>query len=240
MLDGSYFPYCADQTRLQITCIISIFVRVLSSCIIILLAFMSYLTATFVIESMASANAMIHWRRLQRLKRSGGSVSEELVTRTLQVQAQSTARRRSMDENEPLINEETVERVQQSVSSYYEITEITEMGKMASIFFSRSGRNLFYICLVIYLYGDLAIYAAAVAKSLRDVACTFKPPNATSSSSLNISEAEICWQGSSQTRLDAYRIFLAVFVCTIGQFVFCNVTKTKYLQMITTVMRLVG
>ena len=198
---------------------------------------MSYLTATFVIESMASANAMIHWRRLQRLKRSGGSVSEELVARTLQVQAQSTDRRRSMDENEPLINEETVERVQQSVSSYYEITEITEMGKMASIFFSRNGRNLFYICLVIYLYGDLAIYAAAVAKSLRDVACTFKPPNTTSS--LNISEGEICWSGSSQTRLDAYRIFLAVFVCTIGQFVFCNVTKTKYLQMMTTVMRLV-
>ena len=91
---------------------------------------MSYLTATFVIESMASANAMIHWRRLQRLKRSGGSVSEELVTRTLQVQAQTAARRRSLDENEPLINEETVERVQQSVSSYYEIT-----GKTTDTFF---------------------------------------------------------------------------------------------------------
>ena len=39
-----------------------------------------------------------------------------------------------------------------------------------------------------------------------------------------------CWSGSTKTRLDAYRIFLAVFVCTIGQFVFCNVTKTKYLQ----------
>ena len=59
----------------------------LSSIIIIILAFMSYLTATFVIESMASTNAMIHWKRLQRIKRSGGSVSEELVTRTvLQVQ----------------------------------------------------------------------------------------------------------------------------------------------------------
>ena len=43
----------------------------LSMIIIILLAFMSYLTATFVIESMASANAMVHWKRLQRLKRSG-------------------------------------------------------------------------------------------------------------------------------------------------------------------------
>ena len=47
----------------------------------------------------------------------------------------------------------------------------------------------------------------------------------------------MCWEGSDQTRLDAYRIFLAVFVCTIGQFVFCNVTKTKYLQMATTLMR---
>ena len=46
---------------------------------------MSFLTATFVVEAMAAANAMLHWRRLQRLKRSGGSVSEELVTRSLQV-----------------------------------------------------------------------------------------------------------------------------------------------------------
>ena len=30
----------------------------------------------------------------------------------------------------------------------YEIREITEMGRMASLFFSRGGRNLFYICLV--------------------------------------------------------------------------------------------
>ena len=40
----------------------------LSSVIIIMLAFMSYLTATFVIESMAAANAMVYWNRLQSLK----------------------------------------------------------------------------------------------------------------------------------------------------------------------------
>lgn len=231
----------------------------LSSVIIIMLAFMSYLTATFVIESMAAANAMVHWKRLQRLKRSGGSVSEELVTKTLQVQAMGGARdtpgspvlrpgtssggrgagsgnrRSSEDENQPLIDQDAIERIPSSVSSYYEITEITEMGKMASLFFSRGGRNMFYICLVIYLYGDLAIYGAAVAKSVRDVACNFKPPNMTST--LNISDSEPCWSGSTKTRLDAYRIFLAVFVCTIGQFVFCNVTKTKYLQIATTLMR---
>lgn len=37
--------------------------------LIIVLAFISYMTVTFVIESMACANAVIHWRRLQFLKR---------------------------------------------------------------------------------------------------------------------------------------------------------------------------
>jgi len=31
------------------------------------------------------------------------------------------------------------------------------------------GVVIFYICIVVYLYGDLAIYSAAVPKSLRDV-----------------------------------------------------------------------
>lgn len=31
------------------------------------------------------------------------------------------------------------------------------------------GVVIFYVCIIVYLYGDLAIYAAAVPKSLRDV-----------------------------------------------------------------------
>ena len=138
-----------------------------------------------------------------------------------------------LNESQPLIDPEVDQRT--NVSSYYEITEIVEMGKMSSIFFNRSGRNLFYICLVIYLYGDLAIYGAAVSKSVRDVACTFRPANSTSP--LNMSDNVQCWEWSDKSRLDMYRIILAIFTCTIGQFVFCNVTKTKYLQVMTTVMR---
>lgn len=37
--------------------------------LITVLAFISYMTVTFVIETMACANAVIHWRRLQFLKR---------------------------------------------------------------------------------------------------------------------------------------------------------------------------
>ena len=41
-------------------------------------------------------------------------------------------------------------------------------GKLAGLFFNQSGTVLFFICIAIYLYGDLAIYGAAVGKSLRD------------------------------------------------------------------------
>jgi len=89
-------------------------------------------------------------------------------------------------------------------NTYYEINEIIEMGKMASLFFNRWGRTLFYLCITIYLYGDLAIYAAAIAKSLRDVACTYTPAN-TSRSSGNISDNVLCWQDAELNRMDAYR-----------------------------------
>ena len=39
------------------------------------------------------------------------------------------------------------------------------------------------------------------------------------------------------SRLDAYRVFLAGFTLVVGPFVFFNVTKTKYLQILTTIMR---
>ena len=35
----------------------------LGSAILVMLAFMSYLTATFVIEAMAAANAVVKWKR---------------------------------------------------------------------------------------------------------------------------------------------------------------------------------
>lgn len=52
---------------------------------------------------------------------------------------------------------------------YYEIETKIELVDMARIFFNDTGRVLFFLCFAIYLYGDLSIYAAAVAKTLRDV-----------------------------------------------------------------------
>lgn len=52
---------------------------------------------------------------------------------------------------------------------YYVLDTKIELGEMAGLFFNDIGRILFYICIAIYLYGDLSIYSAAVAKTLRDV-----------------------------------------------------------------------
>ncbi|XP_018337345.1 PREDICTED: transmembrane protein 104 homolog isoform X1 [Trachymyrmex septentrionalis] len=118
---------------------------------------------------------------------------------------------------------------------YYVIRDKIEMGQMASIFFNRFGTTLFYLCFAIYLYGDLSIYGAAIAKSLADVACTYLPKNLTCNDT--IPDTELCWEGPTFTRLDVYRIFLTVFVLLLGPFVFFNVQKTKYLQLLTSVMR---
>lgn len=136
------------------------------------------------------------------------------------------------------------------------------MGQMASIFFNKFGTTLFYLCFAIYLYGDLSIYGAAVAKTLANVACTYQPLNFTCNDT--IPDTEICWDGFAPNRQDAYRIFLVrtdmrilahvlaitiplndndecyfqtVFVFLLGPFVFFNIQKTKYLQLLTSAMR---
>lgn len=54
-------------------------------------------------------------------------------------------------------------------SRYYVLDHKIELGEMAGLFFNDIGRILFYLCIAIYLYGDLSIYSAAVSKTLRDV-----------------------------------------------------------------------
>jgi hypothetical protein len=43
-----------------------------------------------------------------------------------------------------------------------------EMSEMSALFFNTIGQVFFYLAMILYLYGDLAIYDAAVPKSLRD------------------------------------------------------------------------
>lgn len=256
----------------------------LSTVVLIMLSFMSFLTTTFMIESMAAANAIVHWKRLQSLKRSESVCQDDVAeAEAEEVASQTTSPIRtginsltaqhspphirsteaSDDEHEPLLSHEVPPPIESvlngelrvvqrrhsslvgsrdnldripSVSNYYNITEIIEMGKMASLFFNKFGRTLFYLCIAIYLYGDLAIYSAAVAKSLRDVACTYKPDNSTGPLS-NLNDTSPCWPDANFNRINAYRVALSVFILIVGPFGFFNVSKTKYLQILTTIMR---
>lgn len=67
------------------------------------------------------------------------------------------------DLEEPLVCGDTIP------SRYYSLDRHVELGEMANLFFSKIGRTAFYCALCTYLYGDLSIYSAAVAKSVMDV-----------------------------------------------------------------------
>lgn len=185
----------------------------LSLIMVVALAVISYLTVTFVTEAMAISNA--------KLK----------IDRRIAVNDPLT----EPSETKPLLQTSSQEIFDRSVSDF-EITERVELGQMATLFFNRVGIFLFYLCMVLYLYGDLAIYAAAVPKSLRNVICTYEMP-VNISCNKTLSESDPCWQSSPITRLQAYRIMVGAFIVCLGPFTFFNVQKTKYLQMFTTVTR---
>jgi len=210
----------------------------------ILLSFISFMTVTFMIEAMSVANAILAQKR--REKESEDSASEH-GSRILYDSG-------GVRERDPLIpnafgtgSDEI--RQNSNFTSIFELKQRVEMGRMASMFFSRVGLYLFYLCICIYLYGDLAIYITAVAKTVRDVSCTYVPTpnngtNSTFSAGIDINinntinGLTLCWsEFDGITRNGAYRLFSILFILALGPFCFFNVTKTKYLQLFTSVMR---
>ncbi|KAI6075669.1 Transmembrane protein 104 isoform X1 [Aix galericulata] len=69
------------------------------------------------------------------------------------------------------------------------------------------GVNLFYFCIIIYLYGDLAIYAAAVPVSLMQVTCSAIGNHSCSvGDGTKYNDTDKCW--GPIRRIDAYRLYL--------------------------------
>ncbi|XP_048847760.1 transmembrane protein 104 isoform X2 [Brienomyrus brachyistius] len=195
---------------------------VVSLTLICFLAFMSYMTTTFVIEAMASANAHLRWKRREQEEITDSDSTSDCSDDDVMVRGRSEPQ-----ETRPILS------VQRSTSvDQFDILERVEMGQMASMFFNKVGVNMFYICIIVYLYGDLAIYAAAVPISLMEVACG----NLSCSTGIvQHNDTEACW--GPVRREDAYRVFLAVFTLLLGPFAFFNAQKTKYLQLLTSLMR---
>ncbi|XP_030649637.1 transmembrane protein 104 [Chanos chanos] len=195
---------------------------VVSLALICFLAFMSFMTTTFVIEAMAAANAQLRWKRREQEEINSSDSSSDYSDDEVTVRGRSEP-----VETRPILS------VQRAASvDHFDIVERVEMGQMASMFFNKVGVNMFYICIIVYLYGDLAIYAAAVPISLMEVACG---NHSCSAGSVKYNDTDSCW--GPVRRKDAYRVFLSVFTLLLGPFTFFNAQKTKYLQILTSLMR---
>ncbi|KAF6299954.1 transmembrane protein 104 [Rhinolophus ferrumequinum] len=172
---------------------------------LLFLGFMSFVTTTFVMEAMAAANAQLHWKRMENHQEeededsSTASDSDSLIQDNYE-----------RAEKRPILS---VQR--RGSPNLFEITDRVEMGQMASMFFNKVGVNLFYFCIIIYLYGDLAIYAAAVPFSLMQVSCSAAGNDSCGvEADTRFNDTDLCW--GPLRRVDAYRIYLANGTWGIG------------------------
>ncbi|CAF4899969.1 unnamed protein product [Pieris macdunnoughi] len=192
----------------------------LSTITLVFLAFMSFVNATYVIETMACANAVFKWKRLQLLKRNS-------------MQDKENSEQTTSNPPEYAELEDSVVCGDSEPSQYYSLDKRIELGEMANLFLSKTGQTMVYCILCVYLYGELSIYSAAASKSLMHVVCSTVPSNMQ-----NITDGP-CFHDSEGTftRIDCYRVALLTFFAAMGPFVFFNVQKTKYLQLFTSGMR---
>eukprot|EP00735_Rhodelphis_limneticus_P011629 TRINITY_DN4754_c0_g1::TRINITY_DN4754_c0_g1_i1::g.21288::m.21288 TRINITY_DN4754_c0_g1::TRINITY_DN4754_c0_g1_i1::g.21288 ORF type:complete len:504 (-),score=68.34,sp/Q8NE00/TM104_HUMAN/40.97/2e-108,Aa_trans/PF01490.13/5.1e-15,Trp_Tyr_perm/PF03222.8/8.8e-05,Trp_Tyr_perm/PF03222.8/3.1e+02,ESAG1/PF03238.8/0.35,Reticulon/PF02453.12/1.2e+03,Reticulon/PF02453.12/0.77 TRINITY_DN4754_c0_g1_i1:585-2096(-) len=194
--------------------------------IIFVICFFSYISATFVIESLSVANA------LQRSKfRANFSEIAPLLAedRTVESPAQDPAN--TQTQMKDVLSIENLGPDIVNVTSFekvFEFSDRIELGKMAKMFFPSWGVKAFNVCIIAYLLGDLAIYAVAVPKAVTNVICGESD-----------SGHDVCTSSSHMTLLwgDVYHLSLSVFAILLAPFCFFDVQKTKLLQVITTVMR---
>ncbi|XP_045462797.1 transmembrane protein 104 homolog [Harmonia axyridis] len=183
----------------------------LSTVLLVLLCFISFVCVTFVIESIACANATIRWRHIQshKIDESENEISES---------------------DEDHINEETaIVSNGRTRRKNYNLDTKVELCEMSDVFMNKTSRILFYTILSIYLLGDLSIYTAALSKTLVDLSCD--------TSNDTYFNTERCWSNFDFHKIDVYRMYVLFIALLIGPFTYFNIQKTKYLQMCTLMMR---
>ena len=193
-----------------------------STLVVVTLAFMSFMSVTFVIESMSIANYM----EKRRLRHETSVVADN-----------GSANDQAADEEEPDERETTslLENSRDTTCKWYDITVQKELIDMARMFLPPLWLRFASITLSIYLYGDLVIYSAAISKSLRDVTCSL-----TNNSSIS---NDTCWVFPNEyiiSRSATYRIYVIAILFTIAPFAYFNVKKTTPIQIATSACRWVA
>uniref|UniRef100_A0A8C9XY27 Transmembrane protein 104 n=1 Tax=Sander lucioperca TaxID=283035 RepID=A0A8C9XY27_SANLU len=173
------------------------------------------MTTTFVIEAMAAANAQLRWKRREREEVHDSDSTSEYSDDDVMV------RGRSEPETKPILS------VQRSGghADQFDILERVEMGQMASMFFNKGNIPL---ASSFYSHGPLFNY-------LQTPPSLATGNHSCSAGSVKYNDTDPCW--GSVSRKDAYRVFLGIFTLLLGPFTFFNAQKTKYLQILTSLMR---
>uniref|UniRef100_A0AC35U986 Aa_trans domain-containing protein n=1 Tax=Rhabditophanes sp. KR3021 TaxID=114890 RepID=A0AC35U986_9BILA len=174
----------------------------LSVILLLISALISYISATFIIEGMSVANALMF--------KNGRS------------------KKFTIKHDEPE-TDETRDSRNQIVS--YDITEKVEVSELSNMINSRFGVFFCYLSLTVYLFGDLAIYSTTVPKSLMNVVC--------GSVNTTVSVDSPCYEHWPEffTRFIVYRICVVVFIAFCIPMVIIGITKTKYIQLSTSLSR---
>lgn len=111
----------------------------------------------------------------------------------------------------------------------FEIDIKLEMGELSSMFFHRIGQFIYYVTICVYLYGGMATYAIIVSKSIAAIVCG-------GNETMNGNKAPPCDNIEGMDLKQAYYVALSVFTLTLCPFVFFNMSKTKFLQVLTTII----
>ncbi|EGC28464.1 hypothetical protein DICPUDRAFT_160120 [Dictyostelium purpureum] len=183
---------------------------VLGTLFLAIIGFLAFITTTWIIEASAAANFILRNEKKEIDEKS--SLINELNS-----EQDDCDKKDSNDEDH-------IGGVPSSIGSFeseFEIKERIEVGQMSKIYFGPIGYKLFYAALVVYLFGDLSIYAATVPKSLATVSGSF------SIGKLHLTSSENGLHGT------AYYFFLFLFACFAAPLSLFNFQKTKYLQILT-------
>jgi amino acid permease len=108
-----------------------------------------------------------------------------------------------------------------SPSSVYSLDRKVEIGELSELFLGRAGQALFFLTIIVYLMGDLAIYATTIADSLARVT------GGWSIGKYYLSETEAYY---------IYVLLVLVIVAPLG-FLNFNSPYVKYLQFVTMAIR---
>ncbi|KAH9574668.1 hypothetical protein CY35_01G070700 [Sphagnum magellanicum] len=121
---------------------------------LLLVCFFSFVTVTFMLEAMATANALI------RLKKNKVIINNAIDGCTRLSEASDLL----LESGAPNLESHLLQP--ENERQLFQIAKRTELGEMAGLFFNQWGIIFFYTALILYLFGDSVIYSTVVARSL--------------------------------------------------------------------------